>query len=338
MEIYVALPTRKFVSLEEKPSNTIKHVKNKLQAKEGIPSDQQLLMINTGQKCKELKDDCILSDCSNSILLRLILKLKYFKVYVRESDGCEEVLQVKEFNTVGYIKQNVFKYAPPDSKQLFFDNEELEDKHTMNDYDIQNESILTIHLTNDKIQCFMKALTGKTVTLDVYSWDTIKKLKTKIADKEGIPPYYQNLVSDRKIWEDDSRTFSDYGYKRGDVIKLVLQLRGDVKRDGNKIIFVRLLTGKSILLHVKGSDTIQQLKYYIQMQENIPQDQQRLLLNRKELIDEKRLYDYYGYGVNIPDGSTINLLIIRKGGIQIDIVIARKSITMKVDYSDTIEK
>ena len=59
MEIYVALPTGKIISLEGEASNTIKHVKEKIQAKEGIPYDEQSLMINTGQRCKELTDDCI---------------------------------------------------------------------------------------------------------------------------------------------------------------------------------------------------------------------------------------------------------------------------------------
>ena len=64
MEIYVALPTGKIISLEGEASNTIKHVKEEIQAKEDIPSDQQILMINTGERCEGLRDDCILSDCS----------------------------------------------------------------------------------------------------------------------------------------------------------------------------------------------------------------------------------------------------------------------------------
>ena len=67
MEIYVALPTGKIISLEEETSNTIKHVKEKTQTKEGIPFDQQSLVFNIGQKSEELTDDCILSDCNNSI-------------------------------------------------------------------------------------------------------------------------------------------------------------------------------------------------------------------------------------------------------------------------------
>ena len=175
MEIYVALPTGKIISLEEETSNTIKHVKEKIQTKEGIPFDQQSLMFNTGQGSKELTDDCILSDCNNSIQLRLVLKLKYFKIYVRESHGREEILQVKGLDTIRYIKQNVFKYDPCANKIMSLDNKKLEDEHTVNDHNIQNESTLTLHLTNEYVELSLKTLTGKTIYFDVRKCDTIKK-------------------------------------------------------------------------------------------------------------------------------------------------------------------
>lgn len=73
-------------------------------------------------------------------------------------------------------------------------------------------------------------------------------------------------------------------------------------------ITIKIATGKTIILVIEPTDTIDDVKQKIQNQEGIPPHMQLLVFHGKVLLNEKTLADY-----DIQNGAIIHLIMNLRG-------------------------
>ncbi|XP_047093329.1 polyubiquitin-like [Lolium rigidum] len=148
------------------------------------------------------------------------------KIFVKTLAGKTMSVMVDPSDTINVVKAKI-----QDQERLLFGGKELDDRCTLADYGIQDESSLDLDLRRPKrrkMQIFVKGLTGKTRTLRVEELDTVESVKAMIQEVEGVPVSEQRLLFGGGQME-DGRTLKDYGIAKESTIHLCLRLRSCVK-------------------------------------------------------------------------------------------------------------
>ncbi len=71
----------------------------------------------------------------------------------------------------------------------------------------------------------VKTITGNSITVDVEEFDQVKNVKLAIQEKEGIPFEQQRIIFGGRCLVDD-KLLTEYKIQPGNVLHMVLQLRG----------------------------------------------------------------------------------------------------------------
>jgi ubiquitin C len=311
--IFVKIPSGKTIILEVGTSDTIEGIKFKIKDKEEIPREHQMLYFYG----KHLDDRHTVShyNIHNYSTVDLVSCLPSgMCVFVKTPFHESLVLGVMGSDTVASVKSKIWRMSdiPTDQQKIVLFGDELEDDHTLSEYNLQKEAVLQVEVhIYTRMKIFVRKHSGKSISVDVHASDTVKKLKSKIKchHEETLTFFGKEL--------EESQNLANYNVYKESTLYLAMN------------VLVKTTAGQIISLWVNKSDSIKEVKCKIQDKINVPTYQQRLSLLGNDLEDCCSLFDY-----SIERAETLDLCVRIR--ISINILSTSGMVTVELDDSDTI--
>lgn len=156
IKFYVNIPTGVILNFNSKPSTSIIDIKKEIKQSQEIDIDIQQLIFNE----KILEDAKTIDDYD--IRDESIIKLKFslkndIQLFVKTFQSKVLVLDVNKTDTIGDIKDKIQDKngIPKYNQRIIISGKELEDKKTLNDYGLDNNSTIHLVLKENKNECVL---------------------------------------------------------------------------------------------------------------------------------------------------------------------------------------
>ena len=147
-------------------------------------------------------------------------------ILIKDFNGFKTSIEIEETSTIKEIKEKIEQYLniPKDGHNLSLNKTNLDDNKNITEYGINESSILELNIKDNYIKINAVNVMGKIMPFYFKISDTIKDIKNKIEEREGIPQNTQKLVLDprnKKIVLEDDKKIEDYNIKMDERIHIL---------------------------------------------------------------------------------------------------------------------
>lgn len=342
-ELYVQAPSGRSHVFEVDPNDSVEQLKNKLRDREGIPCEIQQFYLND----ELLEADRPFCECgvkSGSTLRLTIDRGRTTQIFISVQSQESFPLWVSRDTTIASVKEMIAdrKGIATNLQQVYFARALLEDDKTLRDYVIETNHMLHVQIYRPPLLQFTVTVQGSEngiIQCEEPANQTVQEVKQFLSGRLNVPSDQQQLFFQGSELDND-RKLSDCDVTDRCNLDLVLNQpatiagRASTKPSG-AILFVKTLTGKTVMVEVAPTDTVLNMKEQIATKEGVEVEHQCLVCGGK-ILDNQMTVSECG----IQNQSMLHLVlrIPSQSPVTVEVQAGQQSFELTVTGRDTVQE